>query len=198
MPEREDRLEFLDNATRLKVALACRDEPRTHEQIARVLGRPSGGLSAPKTMLKHGALVVARKSQRAGVRAEEVWLSFNPEWEPELEELLARDSAAFLEAGRQLVLVPVGATARACAVLRRLADPQLTGVVLHGEQMGLLLCPPQSRTGSESLQLLGALGDAGVQALRLHLGQVLAPAELTRWAAEVAEGSSDGPALPAG
>ena len=64
----EDRTGFLDEETRLEVALACREAPLTHPQIAKKLDRDPGGLTATQTMFRRGALIDAGRAHARGSR----------------------------------------------------------------------------------------------------------------------------------
>lgn len=185
MMKAPDRTAFLSKGLRLDVATLCRSAPRTRGELAGELGRSPGSLTAHDTMLRRGALVSAGTRPAGGPRPGGELLAFNPEWEDDLSAALARRSPGGLTAGSDVVLVATSATARACAVIEHHRDVGW-GAPLQGEQMGLLLSPRDPQDEASALRLVGALADAGVQAIRIRVTELLPVDDLRTWATRVA------------
>jgi hypothetical protein len=186
-----DRLKFLSNDVRADVAALCREEPRTRDELALLLDRPSGGLTAPDTMKKHGVLKAAGRRPSGGERPGGELLVFDESWAAALDSVLSQRSAGEIREGVDLILVTASTALRACEVL---SDERLSvrwGTVLAGGQMGLLISP-SSRPDDDaaSLRLLEAFHKAGADALRLRIGAVLPESELRRWAQRVSGSSA--------
>jgi hypothetical protein len=194
MAERADRLAFLAEPTRLKIAGWCESESLSREEIAKRLGRPSGGLSAPETMLRRGALVSDGfgAAGRSGRRPE--LLRLDAAWRKPLAEALQRRPPGGLEPGTDLLLIPLVETESACAAIARGELETEWGARLEGEHLGLILSPrhdPQSRA---TIRAIAALDRAGVRAARVRLQDLMAPDELREWANIVC--GTDPPELP--
>jgi hypothetical protein len=178
-----DRLAFLSNDVRTDVALRCREEPRTREELAVLLKRQPGGLTAPDTMKKRGVLTSVGHRPTGGSRPGGELLAFDSSWALELDEVLARRSPGGIRDSLDLVLVTASTTVRACEALRDDGVSVDWGAVLHGGQMGLLVCP-SAEPGDDcaTLRLLDALHRAGADALRIRIGTLLAERDLRDWA----------------
>lgn len=190
MAKKADRTTFLaSDQTRLRVAELCAAEPLSREAIAVRLNRLSGGISAPDTMLRRGALIQAGFASEAhgGRRAE--LLKLNPTWRKPLTEALRLRRPGGLEPGTDLLLIPLAGTQTACEVLVR-GDMDLEwGAQLDGEQMGLILSPRRDPQSRATIRAVAALDRAGVRAARVRLQGLMAPEELHKWAGVVACGS---------
>jgi hypothetical protein len=195
MESDEDRIAFLlEDETRLQIAQWCEAEELSREDLARRLNRPSGGLSAPTTMLNRGALrrAASRGSKgQAGRRAKR--LTLDPAWAVALHEALKRRTPAVLERGTAFLLVPLAETENACRALAAGIDEIAWGARLDGEQLGLILSPHPDVDSRAMIRAVAALARAGAQPLRVQLQRPMAAAELREWAATVIEA-----ALPRG
>lgn len=181
-----DRSGFLAaDVTRFRVAEWCDAEPMSREMIAERLDRPSGSLSAPKTLLKHGALVPAgyATAKSAGPRAQ--LFKLNPDWKTALEEARQLLRPVALEAGTELLLIPLAGTEDACAAIVNDATEIAWGARLDGEQIGLLLSPLRDPAGGTTIRTVSSLEKAGVKPVRLRLQAPMPPEELRRWATNV-------------
>lgn len=187
MPSRLDRTAFLSEPTRLKIAEFCREEPHSVVEIARELGRSTGSLSQPETMLKKKALKSARR-KGADDRGGTTVFRLAADWVPALEEARSRRQPELPATGQELLLIPLAQTAAACAVIADGIDEVEWAAEVSGESVGLLVAPRVDRSGANTLRVLSALGSAGEQARRIHLRTVMSPARLREWAAEVAGG----------
>jgi hypothetical protein len=182
MAVQADRTAFLAEPTRLKIAEWCASERLSREEIARRLDRPSGGLSAPDTMIRRKALVVVgvAAARHGGRRAE--LLRLNPTWRKPLAEALRRRLPGGLEPGTDLLLIPLAATESACTVIANGNVELAWGARLEGEQLGLILSPRRDPQSRATIRAVAALDSAGVRAARLRLQSVMAPEELREWA----------------
>jgi hypothetical protein len=183
-----DRQQFLGaNPTRLRVAELCAAEPISRAAIAERLGRPSGAISAPDTLFKHGALLAAgraRASARGGPPAE--LLKLNPKWRKALAEARRLHRPEPLEAGSELLLIPLAGTHDACRVVIDTGAADIAwGARLDGERIGLLLgmCPDPE--GAGAIRATRLLEQVGVSPVRLRLRAPMAVDELKRWALTV-------------
>ncbi len=183
-----DRSRFLAaNAVRFRIAEWCALEPISRETIAERLGRTSGSLSAPKTLLKHGALVAAGRGIAGGGGPAAQLFRLNPAWESALSEARRLMRPAYLESGTELLLIPLAATQRACGVLANDDGVEIAwGARLDGEQAGLILSPHRGPDGRATIRTVAALADAGVHPVRLRLRAPMAAEELRRWSLRVA------------
>jgi len=187
MDESSDRIRFLlEDPVRIGVANACDAAPRTKTQIARALKRDPGGLSAPETMVRRGALNEAGQAPRRGTRAGGKLFVLNPDWRDALADASAQASRTSLPDGLDLILVPTVGAAAACRALVTTELRVAWGALLTGKQTALLLCP-SSRPNDDkaTLQLADVLGRAGAHPARLRLDRVLQWPDLRRWAAVV-------------
>jgi hypothetical protein len=192
-----DRLAFLSNDVRVDVAILCREEPRTREELAVLLKRQPGGLTAPTTMKKRGVLKAVGRRASGGSRPGGELLAFDSSWNVELDEVLARRSPGGIRDGLDLVLVTASTTVRGCEALRDDRVRVSWGALLHGEQMGLLVCPSaEPHDDAATLRLLDAFHEAGASALRLRISTLLSERDLRDWARAIADVGP--PALPSG
>jgi hypothetical protein len=181
-----DRTAFLaTNEIRLLVASWCRQEALTREAIAKRLERPSGGVSAPDTMLRRGALVPDGLDRTSDSVRPAQLLRLNPEWEDALEEALRRRRPTVLPPNTELLFIPLTATEDACSVLANGVTDVAWGVRLSGEQLGLVLGPTPDQSGAATARVASVLGRAGVSPLRVRLEVLMGPTELRDWARKV-------------
>lgn len=183
-----DRARFLAaDPTRLRIAEWCEAEALTREQIADRLGRPSGGMSAPDTMLRRKALLHAgfAESGRAGGRKAEL-LRLSQTWRKPLLDALQLRRPGALMPDMDLLLIPLATTASACAVLARGNEDIDWGVRLDGEQIGLILGPRSDANDGPTIRAVAALDREGAKPVRVRLKQPMSAEELRRWALSVA------------
>jgi len=168
MAKEADRIAFLAEPTRLKIAEWCASESLSREEIARRLNRASGSLSAPDTMLRRKALIAAGSSAGArGGRPAEL-LRLNPAWRRALTEALGRRLPGALEPGTDLLLIPLAATETACSVLASGKVEMEWGARMDGEQIGLILSPRRDPQSRATIRAVAALDRAGVRAARVR------------------------------
>jgi hypothetical protein len=183
-----DRSRFLAaDITRFRVAEWCDAEPISKETIAERLGRPSGSLSAPETLLKHGALVAAGHAAATGSGPRARLFQLNSDWKAALDEARRLLRPVHLEAGTDLLLIPLAGTEDACGALVRDDVEIAWGARLDGEQVGLLLSPRRDPAGRATIRAVASLERAGVRPVRLRLEAPMPAEELRRWAAHVAD-----------
>jgi len=182
-----DRSRFLAaNAIRFRIAEWCALEAISKETIAERLGRTSGGLSAPRTLVKHGALVAAGRERAAGGGPAAQLFRLNPAWESALSEARRLIRPAYLEGGTELLLIPLAGARKACGVLANDDSVEIAwGARLDGEQVGLILSPHRDPDGRAAIRAVAALEDVGVRPVRLRLQAPMAAEELRRWSSRV-------------
>jgi hypothetical protein len=193
MSKEVDRTRWLSKASRAEIAEFCRDEDRTHGEIAAELERSPGSLSQPTTMLEQGVLV--RGAPRGGLNGQGpvTTYRFNDEWGEALDEVRRSNASPGLGDARDLLLIPLADTEAVCAVLARGVPPGIEwGARVHGAMSGLILASESERA---TLKVVEALGSAGRGAVELHLSGVMWPTDLCAWCAE---GGSEAPELPSG
>lgn len=198
MAAAQDRSGFLaSNATRLQIAEWCEREAISREEIARRLNRPSGGVSAPTTMLRRQALVNAGYAgDRGGERGAEL-LRLSPGWKKALQEARRMRRPTALEPGTDLFLIPLGSTESACRALAQAKGDDIEwGMQLDGEQLGMLLGARRHPRGLSAIRTAATLEHAGVRPWRIRLKEPMTAEELRAWTAEVA--GVDGPSLEPG
>jgi hypothetical protein len=187
-----DRSRFLAaDITRFRVAEWCGTESISRETIAERLGRPSGSLSAPRTLLKHGALVASGYKSATTVGPRARLFRLNPDWLAALDEARRLLRPGLLEAGTELLLIPLAGTEDACVALLADGASEIEwGARLDGEQIGLLLSPHRDPSGGSTIRAVAALEKAGVRPVRLRLQAPLPAEELARWATGVVGGKA--------
>lgn len=186
MSAADDRTAFLArNPVRLQIAEWCEEKPHTREELARRLDRPPGGLSAPATMLRHGALVEAGTTPPAANGRRSTRLVLAPNWRPALREARRGQIRSALERGSDLLLIKLPETEAACHALAAGLPDIEWGADLAGEQLGLLLVPHRDPRGATAIRAAQALRRAGAEALRLRINSPMGAADLERWAGEV-------------
>jgi len=178
---------FLRKPPRAEIAVLCRNESRTRDELAELLDRQPGGLTTPDTMLRNGALVTAGRRPSGGSRPGGELLALSPAWADSLELVLREHQPPGLPSGMDLVLVTTSTTVRACEAIAADGTAISWGAVLRGERMGLAICASgEANDDSATLRLLDRLDRAGATAIRLHFDRVLPAAELREWARRIA------------
>lgn len=191
-----DRTSFLANPTRFKIAEFCSSEWRSAEEIAEQIGRPSGSLSQPKTMV--GKKVLQTKVRPAADgrgRGTKVY-RLNPRWRRNLEAARARQLPEVPANGQDLLLIPLSDTPEACALLAEGVEEIAWAAQLAGESVGLLVAPAVDPSGASTMRVLRALGPVGRQARRLQVKEAMSAARLHEWSRSVA--ADGGRELPPG
>lgn len=196
MAQSLDRTAFLSEPTRLRIAEICKDEALTFEEIAAMLERPSGSLSQPGTMLKHGALVEdKRRRKRVDGRSKARAFRLAKSWRSNLGEAQERRRPPWADREQSLLLIPLSETPAACAAIASgIADIEW-GARVNGESVGLVVAPQSDADGSSTVRVVQAL--QGVARItRLQLNQVMSPSELREWSGRAVQGSSSAGELP--
>jgi hypothetical protein len=192
-----DRTAFLAEPTRLKIAELCSGEALTDEEIAGLLGRPSGSLSQPKTMRAHKALLRGKKRKPSDGRSAAETSHFNPApvWSEALDEARRQQQRAWTPGEQDLLLIPLHETPAACTAIAGGIEEIEWGARLMGERAGLVIAPQIGTGGTSTIRVVQALGSLNGIA-RLQLGDVMGPDELRRWSARSVGGSSAMGELP--
>lgn len=182
-----DRSAFLAaNETRLRIAEWCALESLSREEMARRLGRRSGGLSTPDTMVRRSALQHAGFAAGLGPGRRAELLKLNPSWRPALEAAQQRFQPGRLHPGGDLLLVTLADAEAACAVLAAGSPDIEWGMELGSEQLGLLLATRSDGGGRSTIRAAAALERGGARSVRIRLNAPMASAELRTWARSVA------------
>jgi len=171
----------------MAVARACAEVARTKSQIGHELDRAPGSLTAVSTLERRGVLRTAGRVEARGTRpGGQQWL-LDPAWTSALQDAEVLAASRSLPEGADLVIVPSAETVAACEALASGDVSVAWGSPLRGEQMGLLLCPSAKADDAAALRLMAGLGRRGVRAIRLHLSETMASAELKAWAHTVSD-----------
>ena len=168
----------------------CRSESLTLREIASQLDRPPGSLSQPATMLAHHALVLGKRKKAAVGRRGARTFRFNSRWKSHLEEAKAlEEQSAWSIKHRDLLVVTLADTARACdAIAKGIAEIEW-GAQLGGEVGGLILATSADPDGAGTIRVMNALGPVAARLTRLRLSDVMSAKELRGWAERVGRGS---------
>jgi hypothetical protein len=177
----EDRIRFLAEPLRLRIALLCRDESLSLNQIAKALERAPGSLSQPGTMVGHGALTARKRRGSARGRQTRVF-RLAPAWRPAVDEAQRRARPAWPTPGQDLVVVPFSSL----RAVGRILESEVGGVdwaaEIRGGAAGLLVAPTAEDGGSRILAMLSEVAD-GLATLRVE--KVMSPLELRRWSQDL-------------
>jgi hypothetical protein len=197
MTSKADRVAFLlHDKTRLRIAEWCSAEKLTRGAIAERLGRPSGGISAPETMLGKKALRRAGSAPGRSGRAGAELLKLNESWRPALDEALRFERPGSLRPDTDLLLIQLRSTRTVCELIVGEELDFAWGVRLAGGPIGLLVSPRADVGGASTVSAAAALDAAGVEVMRITLRDVLSPEGLKDWARTVVP--TDPVALPPG
>lgn len=185
MPSQQDRIRFLTDPIRLRIAELCLDHPRTRSELATELGRPAGSLSQPQTMVKHGALKGRLRNKASDGRPATAYI-LDPRWRGALEAARKGRLPNWPEAGQDLLLIPLSDTAEACAAIAQGIPEIEWGAQVRGGVAGLVLAPTRTLDGTGRLRALKALKEIAPQIMALQLDTPMRGAELQSWSARVA------------
>jgi hypothetical protein len=120
MNDPSDRIALLlSPSSRLEIAMACRGSPATKYEIAKKLGRQSGGLSAIEILEREGVLLRVSVEGRQRPRGRGIRWRLNPEWTDAVDEAASRLKKGILSAGMDLILIPTTDVVRACGLFER-------------------------------------------------------------------------------
>jgi hypothetical protein len=193
MSLRSDRTAFLlEDPKRLRVAELCAQQPRSHGELAELMGITPGALSAPTTMRgsRWAALVPAG---RGGRRGAQLW-RLNRPWRPAVRDARCEldrgvpDQVEGAFAGNDLLLVPLSSIENAC---RALSDPLQElrwAASIQGEGLGLMLCMSQADHGRAVARVIRRLSAQGVAVpVRLSVEEPMGADALAAWARSVLE-----------
>lgn len=197
MSSEADRIRFLGEPTRLKVAGLCRDQWLTRGEIAGMLGREAGSLSQPTTMVKRGALEMKPRKKGSDGRDSTVF-KLKVAWRSALDEARARGAPMWPAREQDLLVIPLQDVPEACAILAKGVPGIEWGARVSGARGGLgglILAPSLDADGANTVRVVAALGGSTPGLVRLQLGQVMGEAELRGWSTRVSGGTGE---LPAG
>ncbi len=185
MANAPDGIAFLAaSETRLRIAEWSHAEPLSREQLAARLHRASGGLSAPDTMLAEAALVRAGYATEGtrGRRAE--LLKLNPKWVPALRAAQSLRVPGRLEAGVDLLLIPLGGQTLPAKPLREAYQTSRGECRLSSARDSASWLPHvRDDRGRSTIRVVAALETAGAHPMRIRLNAPMAPEDLRAWAA---------------
>jgi hypothetical protein len=128
--------------------------------------------------------VLRRLHRRSGGNRKTAHWHLEPSWREAAEAAVEGVKVGILSAGLDLILVPASDVAAACELFSEPHSMVAWGAPLHGEQLGLMLCP-SSEGEASGLQLLAELSRRGARPLRLHLPEVLDREKFASWAAGI-------------
>jgi DNA-binding transcriptional ArsR family regulator len=198
MPPKVDRTAFLLEPTRMKIAELCRDESLSLSEIAAELGRPSGSLSQPRTMLRRKALIEGQRGGASDGRGGARTFRLNGNWKSALDEARLRRRPNWSTVRRDLLVVQLADTPAACAAVAEGIPDIEWGAQVRGAVTGLVLAPSADGDGASTVRVVAALGAVSARVAELHLSDVMAPAELREWSARAARRSGAAGGLPRG
>jgi hypothetical protein len=137
-------------------------------------------------MLAHGALVPGKRQKAAVGRRGAKTFRFNPRWKRHLEEArTVEEKSAWSIKRRDLLVVGLADTARACdAIANGIAEIEW-GAQLGGEVGGLILATSADPDGASTIRAMDALGPVAARLTRLQLSGVMPAKELREWASRV-------------
>jgi hypothetical protein len=192
MSKQEDRIRFLSDPIRLRIAELCNDRACTRAELGAALEREAGSLSQPRTMVKKGALEERARTKASDGRPAKVY-RLKRGWREALEGARKQHLPAWPEPGGDLLLVALADTATVCAAIAGGIPDIEWGAPVHGGSAGLVLAPSPRTDGASRIKVLDALREAAPQIMTLHLGRPMNATELRQWSSEVV-----GNGLPSG
>jgi hypothetical protein len=192
MPRREDRIRFLEDPVRRRVAELCRERPMSLGELGVELGRPAGSLSQPQTMVGRGALVTTTRLSSLTGRSSRAFRLART-WRDVLAEVEQRVTPAWPAPGRDLVVVPFSDVRAVANLLSDDAAGVEWAAEVRGGVAGLLLSPRAGHQ-ADGARLLARLSEVAEGLATLRVERVMSQGELQSWSRLV----SDKAALPKG
>lgn len=193
MPAEEDRIRFLEDPMRLRIAKLCREGRLSLNELAKALGRAPGSLSQPRTMVSHGALTEARR-QRSTTGAPVRVFGLTRSWAGALSEAERRNRPTWPNSGQDLVVIPFTSLQAVSELLSSDTEGIGWAAEVRGGAAGLLLAPEAEGSVAAARVLAKLYGVAdGLATLRVE--EVMSPQELRDWSRRLVESDR---ALPEG
>lgn len=184
MSEREDRIRFLSDPIRLRIAELCHHEWRTQGELSTELGREAGSLSQPRTMARRGALEERPRSTASSGRRAKTY-RLKKSWGSALETAMEQQRPAWPEPGQDLLIIPLADTADACAAIAKGIPDIEWGATVRGGIAGLVLAPTPRPNGVGRIRALKALRGVAPQVMALQLDPPMSGSALREWSSQV-------------
>lgn len=169
-PEAEGSSTFDQQSSRLRIASACRQRPRTVAELPGVSGQPpSNARTTAVTLVKYGVLQVQERG------SADLLLQTDGRWHRALDAARRRSEVGHIDVDQRLLLVKPESASRFYELLadRHPTDGRLmwVGRIPDSDAYSVLAVLDPEATEDEVTRLVGELREASVEITSLRLGR---------------------------